>query len=125
MSHKSRVERHIVVDLIAATAAGSLVAAITTRSWVAAFLAFAAGVALLLIERHNIDEEDHAETTVLLPPPSPLSLSVANVRMLQRKAMHPAANNVPEEGLAYYIAGLEDGAAVQADWVLEQLEGAE
>lgn len=124
MSHKSRVERHIVVDLIAATAAGSLVAAITTRSWVAAFLAFAAGVALLLIERHNIDEEDHLEFDAT-PKPNPLSLSVANIRMLQRKAMHPASHNVPEEGLAYYIAGLEDGAAVQADWVLGQLEGAE
>ena len=122
MSHRTRVERHIVVDLIAATAAGSLVAAVTTRSWVAVFLAFAAGVALFLLEWRNIDEEDRAEDRI---PPPPLSLSLDNVLMLHKKASHPASDNVPEEGLAYYIAGLEDGAAIQADWVLNQLEGRE
>lgn len=132
MSHKTRVERHIVVDLIAAVAAGSLVAAITLKSVVAVLLGLAAGVALLLLERNNIQEEDDLEDSFedmavdelqyenLVPPPP--SLTTKDIAILQKKASHPPAEVISEANLAPYIVGLEDGAAEMAKWVLNQLD---
>lgn len=126
MSHKTRVNRHITVDLIAAVAAGSLVAAITLKSAVAVLLCVAAGAALILLERNNIQEEDELDTpfqeTVTVAPPQ---LSEENLEILRLKATHPEAGHIPVEAIAYYVAGLEDGAAEMAKWVLGMVEGAE
>lgn len=134
MSHKTRIERHIIVDLIAGVAAASLVVAILNKSWAAVLLTVASGVALFLLERNNIQDEDQLESDLnyfpglveaVDPPFLPNTLSDKDVVILKKKASHPASTDVPSEGLACYIAGLEDGAAVTAQWVLNQLEEAE
>ena len=127
MSHKTRVNRHIAVDVLASVVGGALVASLLNKSLVAFLLSSAAGLVLFLLERNNIQEEDHlekprevlVETTVRVNP-----FSEKDMRLLRNKAEHPASN-VPEEGLGFYIAGLEDGSAVTSQWVLDVIQEAE
>lgn len=119
MSHKTRVERHIIVDLIAGVAASALVVAISNKSLLSGLLSVAAGIALFLLERNNIEEEDHLEEPHELIHEVRVSpFSESDLRVLRKKAEHPASE-VPEEGLAFYISGLADGAAVTSQWVLD------
>lgn len=131
MSHQTRVEHHIVVDILAGVLGASFVTALTARSLLALLLAALSGVVLFLLERNNIQEEDKLETnsdffpetvTRLIPVPS---LSDKDVAILKKKALHPASTVIPTEGLAFYMAGLEDGAAVTSQWVLNQIEDSE
>lgn len=128
MSHKTRVERHIVVDLTSAVAAASLVVALTEHSWVAALLTLASGTALFLMERNNIQEEDQLEAEPefeVVETVAVNSLSEANLQVLLAWAKYPPSNNIPPEGRLAYHDGLRDGAAIASDWVLKQIKDSE
>lgn len=125
MSHKTRVERHITIDVLASVVGGMFVSAVLNKSGIAFALTAAIGVTLFLLERNNIKEEDELDTphevfveTLVQTPPQ---LTADDLKILRRTASHPASEDILEEGLAYYIAGLEDGAAVNAQWVLNQV----
>lgn len=124
MSHKTRVERHIIVDILAGILGASLVASLIGKSILAGLLALAAGVVLFFIERSNIKEEDTLEENIH-PAPEPrrraLELTVKDVAVLGKVSSRALHDDIDPEGLPFYIAGLEDGAATQAQWVIDQL----
>lgn len=125
MSHKTRVERHIAVDVLASVVGGALVASLLNKSFVAFLLSASAGVTLFLLERNNIEEEDHLEEPHELIHEVRVSpFSDSDIQVLLKKASHPPSE-VPEEGVAFYIAGLDDGAAVTSQWVLDVIAEAE
>lgn len=125
MSHKTRVERHVTVDVLASIVGGALIASLLNKSGVAFLLSVAAGLVLFLLERNNIEEEDHLEEpNELIHEVRVSPFSESDLRVLREKASHPEST-VPEEGLAFYVAGLNDGAAVTSQWVLDIIAGAE
>lgn len=126
MSHKTRVERHIGVDLLASVAGGALVSSLINKSAVAFALSVISGLALLLWERNNIQEEDELDTpfqeTVSVSVPQ---LSEENLEILRKKTRKLPYAPVPEDSSDAYMLGLTDGAAITAEWVLEKVEGSE
>lgn len=123
MSHKTRVERHIAVDVLASVVGGALVASLLNKSVVAFLLSAAAGLTLFLLERNNIQEEDELDTpfqeTVSVAVPQ---LSEENLEIL-RKKLRPETTHIPEDPSDAYTLGLLDGASITAEWVLEKVEG--
>ena len=58
MKHIVRVERHLIRDILASMIGGSLTVAVVQKSWMAAIIAIAAGLALFVTERADIQEEE-------------------------------------------------------------------
>ena len=58
MKRTIRIKRHFLRDLLAFLAGGTLVDALYRRSWLSLVLAAANGVALLIEEKADIEEED-------------------------------------------------------------------
>lgn len=128
MSHKTRVERHIVVDVLAGVLGASFVTAFTAKSYLALILAVAAGVVLFLLERNNIQEEDQLEAAPefeVIEAEAENLLSEADMGLLREWAKYPPSNNIPPEGNIFYTAGLRDGAAIASDWVLKTIGDSE
>lgn len=129
MSHKTRVERHIAVDVLASVVGGALVASLLNKSLIAALLSAAAGLVLFLLERNNIQEEDEHDVPMVYhefsPSDHPPQLSEENLEILRRTASRAETTHVPEDSSDAYTVGLLDGAAITAEWVLEKVEGSE
>lgn len=58
MKRTIRVKRHILGDILAFLAGGTLIDALYRRSWLSLFLAVVNGLALFIEERADIEEED-------------------------------------------------------------------
>ena len=58
MTHVTRIERHIGVDVLAGALGASAVEAVVQLSWKAGLLALALGVALFFFEKSSIEEEE-------------------------------------------------------------------
>ena len=116
MSHTNRVERHILVDVLAGSCGASGLSAILQRSWLAAVLSLVLGVVLYFLERETIQEEDEIQEEKMKVP----DLMVETLKKIA--AREPAKHIVPE-GQPFYDAGLSDGAATLAQHILDNLKG--
>jgi uncharacterized membrane protein len=58
MKHTIRVERHVLRDILASILGGALVVSVVQKSWIAGVLVIAAGAALFIQERADIEEEE-------------------------------------------------------------------
>jgi hypothetical protein len=115
MTHKTRVERHIIVDVLAGACGASAVTAVLQRSWLAFSLALILGGVLYLIERETIEEEDEILEEKMRVPD-------LIVETLQKIAGRVRAEKVlPEDEIVYQL-GLNDGAADLAQYVLDEMK---
>ena len=116
MTHRHRVERHIIVDILAGACGTSAAAAFLQRSWLALALALALGVVLYLLERETIEEEDseNPEDTMRIPD--------LLVEALKKVASRPHAEIIFPEYKDIYEQGLSDGAAQMAQYVLDEMK---
>lgn len=135
MSHTTRVERHVSVDIVSSAAGGALVAAVLQKSWICALVAVALGAAVFIFDRMSIEEDEiefDPEPTETLPStiytpyiaPRPgfnhIPLSV------HKRIMFEAARDTEgiqsDAPLVIYHNGLQDGVITFAQWVKDEME---
>ena len=118
MNHTKRVERHVIVDILAGACGTCGAAAVLQRSWMASILAGVILLALLLLERETIEEEETPtkEDKVKLPD--------ALVASLKKIAAQPLLEYTftNQEDRSVYDAGALDGSTTLAQYVLEQIQ---
>jgi hypothetical protein len=114
MKHKTRIERFIIVDVLAGACGASGVTAVLQRSWLAAGLAAALGVVLVLLERETIDEEEATENGIM-------NLTDSALAALEKSASWKKTQKIAPEDLPVYEQGLRAGAADLAQFILEEI----
>ena len=119
MNHKKRVERFILVDILAGAGGTCVAAAFLQKSIPAAGLGVLIFVALWLLERATIEEEDQPAVATKEPG---MQLSELVVAGLKKIASRPRLDYVAPENTEIYNAGLGDGAADLAQYVVEQVQ---
>ncbi len=120
MTHTTRVERHILIDMLSGSCGALLIGGLLQKSWVYVGIGLAVAFALLLLERENI----HREETPAAPKIDGLILSKEVVTILEQRAVM-TLSTISEDQKEVYAAGLKDGSAVLAQYILDESKESE
>lgn len=116
MSHFKRVERHILVDVLAGSCGASGLSAVLQRSWLAAVLTLVLGFVLYFLERETIEEEDEILEEKMRVP----DILVEGLKKIAGR--EPSDVVVLPEFGNIYQAGLSDGSIALAQYVLDEMK---
>lgn len=119
MKHRARVNRYILIDILSGSSGALLVGGLLQRSWLLAGIGAVLAVALLILERETIEQE---ETPAEAPdyPKIPVNLR----KFLEERSKSPLYEGDPGDQESY-AAGLADGTVVLAQHILEDLKESE
>ena len=95
-----------------------LVGGLLQKSWLFAGIGLALAVALLLLERDTIEQEE----TPVAPKVDGQVVPEEIVTFLESRAQLPMAKGITPENQEIYAAGLSDGSIVLAQYVLDELK---
>jgi len=140
MSHTTRVERHVSVDIVSSAAGGALVAAVLQKSWLCALVAVALGAAVFIFDRMSIEEDEiefdpEPGIRMLNCPPVAPPFYLHNIQVPQeyhempdgvfKRVMFEAERDTEgiqsDEPLLIYHNGLQDGVITFAQWLKEEI----
>jgi hypothetical protein len=116
MTHTTRVERHILVDIASGVCGALFVGSLLQKSWWEAVLATLLAIALLFWEKGTIREEEM--------PVKPTGRVLANttIQMLAKMSVKNLHDQITPEQHEVYVSGLEDGTATLAQYILDATE---
>ena len=118
MTHTTRVERHILVDMLSGATGALLVGGLLQKSWMYAGIGLLVAVALLLLERETIEQEEAPQEPKIAGQVIPEDV----VRFLEARAALDMATGITPDDQKVYSAGLSDGSIVLAQYVLDELK---
>ena len=120
MSHIKRVERFIIVDILAGSCGAAAVAAVLQRSWLAVLLTLVIAAALWMLERETIEEEDEVEAHVRPSKENELEITDKTIAALRAYAARSFENS-GDDPVTAYQNGLKDGVTMAAQYVLGEV----
>ena len=135
MSHTTRVERHVSVDIVSSAAGGALVAAVLQKSWLCALVAVALATAVWIFDRMSI-EEDEIEfdpdpiktlpvtpyTPYVAPLPGYNHIPPSAYKRIMFESDRDTKGIQSDQPLLIYHNGLQDGVITFAQWLKEEME---
>ena len=119
MKHRARVNRYILIDILSWSCGALVVGGLLQRSWLFAGVGLILGVALLMLERDTIEQEE-------TPAEAPAYPKIPNnlLKFLEDRSKSPLYEGGPGDQESY-AAGLADGTVVLAQHILEELKESE
>ena len=117
MKHRARVNRYILIDILSGSCGALVVGGLLQRSWLFAGVGLLLGVALLMLERDTIEQEE----TPTEPKTPGLKIPSDVVDFLEKRSKETLSKGAPESKESY-AAGLQDGTVVLAQYILDELK---
>lgn len=117
MKHRARVNRYILIDILSGSSAALLVGSLLQKSWLFGGVGLLLGVALLLLERETIEQEEAPTETKTTGVKIPSDI----VSFLEKRSKELMSKGAPESKESY-AAGLQDGTVVLAQYILDELK---